>query len=121
MAGGYIAPLLRAAGWETTLVCRNQEVLRAINAGGGLWLRIAGEPEDLWVGGVSAVPLGGEGLIGEAARADLVATAVGPSSLAETGRLLAPLLRHRLGETGRPVNIVTFENSRRGRNSSPSA
>jgi hypothetical protein len=68
MAGGYIAPLLRAAGWETTLVCRNQEVLRAINAGGGLWLRIAGEPEDLWVGGVSAVPLGGEGLIGEAAR-----------------------------------------------------
>lgn len=114
MAGGYIAPLLRAAGWETTLVCRNREVLRAINAGGGLWLRIAGEPEDLWVGGVSAVPLGGEGLIGEAARADLVATAVGPSSLAETGRLLAPLLRHRLGETGRPVNIITFENSRRG-------
>ena len=114
VAGGHIAPLLRAAGWETTLVCRNGEALRAINAGGGLWLRFAGEPEDLWVGGVSAVPPGGKELPKLAAGADLIATAVGPSSLAEVGRMLAPLLRRRLGEAGRPVNIVTFENSRRG-------
>lgn len=114
MAGGYIAPLLHAAGWRTTFVCRNREVLRAINAGGGLWLRIVGELEDRWVGGVSAVPPGGESLPELVAGVDLVATAVGPSSLTEAGALLAPLLRHRLDETGRPVNIITFENSRRG-------
>ncbi len=114
MAGGHIAPLLHATGWETVLVCRNREVLRAINASGGLWLRIVDELEDRWIGGVSAVPPGGKGLPELAAGADLVATAVGPSSLAEAGRLLAPLLRHRLEKTGRPVNIITFENSRRG-------
>jgi mannitol-1-phosphate 5-dehydrogenase len=114
MAGGYVAPLLHAAGWETIFVCRNRKVLRAINAAGGLWLRVVGEPEDRWVGGVWAVSPGGESLPGLAARADLLATAVGPSSLTEAGRMLAPLLRHRLEETGRPVNVLTFENSRRG-------
>jgi mannitol-1-phosphate 5-dehydrogenase len=115
LVGGYVVPLLVAAGWRPVLVCRNREVLQAINEGGGLWFRVVGNnPEDSWVGGVAAVPPGDEGLPKLVAGADLVATAVGPSSLTEAGRLLAPLLRHRLDQTRRPVNVITFENSRRG-------
>jgi mannitol-1-phosphate 5-dehydrogenase len=114
LAGGYIAPLLARAGWETVLVCRNREVMRAVNEGGGLWLRMVGETEDEWVGGVSAVSREDEALWRLAANADLLATAVGPSSLPDAGRILAPLLIHRLRTSGKPVNVITFENARQG-------
>lgn len=114
LAGGYIAPLLAEAGWKTTFVCRNREVLRAVNEAGGLWLRTVGEPEDRWVGGVSAIAPDDGRLPEVAATADLVATAVGPSSLVDAGRRLAPLLMHRMRTSGTPVNVVTFENSRQG-------
>lgn len=114
LAGGYIAPLLTEAGWETTFVCRNREVMRAVNVAGGLWLRIVGETEDRWVGGVSAVAQEGERLRQLAANADLMATAVGPSSLPDAGRMMAPLLLHRLRTSGKPVNVITFENARQG-------
>lgn len=114
LAGGYIAPLLAEAGWETVFVCRNREVLRAVNEAGGLWLRMVEEPEDRWIEGVSAVAQEDERLSELAANVDLVATAVGPSSLPDVGRMLAPLLLYRLRTSGAPVNVVTFENSRRG-------
>jgi len=114
LAGGYIAPLLAEAGWETVFVCRNREVMRAVNEAGGLWLRMVGEPEDRWIGGISAVAQEDERLPELADGADLIATAVGPSSLPDAGRTLAPLLIHRLRSSGAPVNVVTFENSRRG-------
>jgi mannitol-1-phosphate 5-dehydrogenase len=114
LVGGYVAPLLVAAGWRPVLVCRDPKVLRTINEGGGLWLRIVGEPADRWVGGVAAISPGDRSLAKLAAEADLVVTAVGPASLGEVGRMLAPLLRHRLEEKGSPVNVITFENSRRG-------
>lgn len=113
MAGGYVAPLLAASGWRTVLVGRNREVLRGINTGGGLWLRTVGRGEDRWIGGVSAVLPGHGRLPRLAAEADFVATAVGPSSLDSVGRMLAPLMRHRLDTTGVPINVVTFENHRR--------
>jgi mannitol-1-phosphate 5-dehydrogenase len=115
LVGGYVVPLLGAAGWRPVLVCRNREVFRTINEGGGLWLRIVGDrPEDRWVGGVAAISPGDKSLPKLAAEAELVATAVGPTSLGEVGRMLAPLLRHRLEESGSPTNVLTFENSRRG-------
>jgi mannitol-1-phosphate 5-dehydrogenase len=114
LAGGYIAPLLAEAGWETVFVCRNREVMRAVNEAGGLWLRMVGEAEDRWVGGVSAVAQGDESLRHLAANAEMMATAVGPSSLPDAGRALAPLLVHRLRTSGKPVNVVAFENSRQG-------
>jgi len=46
VAGGFLAPLLRTAGWETILVGRNRAVIEAINAGSGFWLNVAGEPTE---------------------------------------------------------------------------
>jgi mannitol-1-phosphate 5-dehydrogenase len=108
VAGGFLAPLLRSAGWESILVGRNREVIEAINAGRGLWFNVAGQPSE-WIGGVRAVSLEDPSLPRIVTEADLVATAVGPSSLHEVGRALAPMLQ----TSGDLVNIVAFENHRR--------
>jgi len=114
VAGGFVAPLLRAAGWEVVLAARNREVLTAINEGGGLLLRTVGDrPEEHWVGGVSAISLDDPDLPRVVAGADLLATSVGPSALTSVGRMIAPLLRERLEASGAPVNLITFENHRR--------
>ena len=62
---------------------------------------------------VSAVSLWDPGLLHLAARADLLATAVGASALPDVGRVLAPLLRARLAASEAPINVITFENHRR--------
>jgi mannitol-1-phosphate 5-dehydrogenase len=114
VAGGFVAPLLRDAGWEVILVSRSRRVVQAINEGGGLWVRTGADPpEDRWVGGISAVSLRDPSLPHLAAGADLVATAVGPSALPSVGRTLAPLLRTRLVASEAPLNVITFENHRR--------
>jgi mannitol-1-phosphate 5-dehydrogenase len=114
MAGGFVAPLLREAGWDIILVSRSRRVVETINEGGGLWVRKGADlPEDRWVGDVSAVSLWDPGLPHLAARADLLATAVGASALPHVGGTLAPLLRARLAASKAPVNVITFENHRR--------
>jgi mannitol-1-phosphate 5-dehydrogenase len=114
VAGGFVAPLLRDAGWEIILVSRSRRVVETINEGGGLWVRTGADPpEDRWVGGISAVSLRDPGLPYLAAGADLLATAVGPSALPGVGRTLAPLLRARLAASAAPINVITFENHRR--------
>lgn len=114
LAGGFVAPLLSAAGWDVVLAGRDPVVCEAITARRGLWLRGAGSPpEDRWFGGISAVPLADPDLRGLASRADLFATSVGPSALQAAGRLLAPLLRARLASSRAPINVITFENHRR--------
>ena len=114
MAGGFVAPLLRAAGWEVILICRNRAVREAINEGGGVWLGTGGNPpRDRWIDGVRAVSPEDPILPRLAAGAALFATAVGPSALRSAGRSLAPLLRTRLEASGAPVNVITFENHRR--------
>jgi mannitol-1-phosphate 5-dehydrogenase len=113
IAGGFIAPLLRAADWQVTLACRNPSVLGAIKATGGLWLRMGGSPEESWIGGVDAVALTDGDLACLVARADLIAIAVGPTQLPEVGRLLGPLLRERRDVSAAPINLLTFENHRR--------
>jgi mannitol-1-phosphate 5-dehydrogenase len=112
MTGGFVAPLLRAAGWDVTIACRNPDVRMVIQACGGFHLFVAGEPER-WVAGVAALALDDPGLLRAAARADLIATAVGPTSLAATGEFLAPLVRARLDASPAPLNVITFENHRR--------
>ena len=42
MAGGFVVPLLREAGWSVTLACRSAEVRDAITGRGGIWLEIDG-------------------------------------------------------------------------------
>jgi mannitol-1-phosphate 5-dehydrogenase len=114
MAGGFVAPLLREAGWEVVLACRNRVIARAINEGGGFWMRTFGKSsQDHWIGGIGAVSLHDPALIRLGAGADLLATAVGASALHEVGRTLAPLLCARLAASDRPINIITFENHRR--------
>jgi mannitol-1-phosphate 5-dehydrogenase len=114
LAGGFVAPLLSAAGWEVVLSGRNPEICTAIDTAGGLWLRRVGEAaEERWYGGIRGVPLDDSNLRQLAAGADLFATSVGPSSLQSVGRRLAPLVRARLDATQAPINIITFENHRR--------
>jgi mannitol-1-phosphate 5-dehydrogenase len=114
MAGGFVAPLLRDAGWEIILVSRSRSVVETINEGGGLWVRTGADlPEDRWVGGISAISLWDPGLPRLATRVDLLATAVGASALPDVGRTLAPLLRARLAASEDPINVITFENHRR--------
>ncbi|MFN8526313.1 MAG: hypothetical protein U0821_24710 [Chloroflexota bacterium] len=114
LAGGFIAPLLRAAGWDVVLGCRDATVANALNAYGGLWLRTLGpSSHDQWIGGIWAFPLDDPELRRAAARAQLFATAVGPGGLGEVGRRLGPLVRQRLDARTVPVNVIAFENHRR--------
>lgn len=112
MAGGFVAPVFHAAGWEVTLAGRDQAVVRAINDG-GVWLSIGGHGPDRRLSGVAATSLDELELKPRVAKADLLAIAVGPASLPAVGCMLAPLLAARLAESGAPLNIVTFENHRR--------
>jgi mannitol-1-phosphate 5-dehydrogenase len=107
---------LRDGGWEIILVSRTRRVVETINRGGGLWVRTGADPpEDRWVGQVSAVSLWDPRPPHLAARADLLATAVGASALPDVGRVMAPLLRARLAASEAPINVITFENHRRAR------
>lgn len=113
MTGGFVAPLLRAAGWEIGLACRNPDVRASINAGGGFRLLVGEETIPRWIDGVTAGALDDPALPRIAARAAMFATAVGPASLAAVGAFLAPLVRARLDASSAPISIVTFENHRR--------
>jgi mannitol-1-phosphate 5-dehydrogenase len=114
VAGGFLAPLFEAAGWQTLLVGRDVSVVDAIRSTGAVWLRTGGAaspPRRVAVEG--AVAVGDRGLPKLISRADLLATAVGPDALGEVGRWLGPLLSERFERTRRPINVVTFENHRR--------
>ncbi|HEV8634784.1 MAG TPA: hypothetical protein VG370_11170 [Chloroflexota bacterium] len=114
LAGGFVAPLLDDAGWETILICRNTAVLEAVNRSGGIQLRILGQPpREYWIGGIRAIGLDDRRLPEIVAGADLLATAVGPFALATVGRALAPALAFRFEVVGAPINVLTFENHRR--------
>ena len=111
LAGGFVAPALRASGWTVTLVCRDPKIRAAIDDRGGFHLRL-GSRAQRWIDGVRAIGLEDPALRPAVTEADLVATSVGPTSLGDVGRLLAPFLYARALE-GRPaVNVVTFENHR---------
>jgi mannitol-1-phosphate 5-dehydrogenase len=114
LAGGFVAPLLSAEGWEVILAGRDPAICARINKERGLWIRKAGDPAtDRWFDGIGAITLGDPDLGRLAAGADLFATSVGPSSLQRVGGALAPLLRARLEASHAPINVITFENHRR--------
>lgn len=113
MAGGFVAPLFHDAGWDVTLACRNADIHDAINGHGGVALQI-GASGECWIDRIDASSMEPAALGQAIARADMLATAAGPSALVAIGRALAPAMRDRLDRSGRPLNIVTFENHRRG-------
>src|SRR5512137_1647019 len=93
LAGGFVAPMLSAAGWDVVLVSRNPAICTSINLHRGVWLRTTSNPAgDRWFGDIGAASPDDPDLRHLAAGADLFATSVGPSSLQSAGRLLAPLL-----------------------------
>ena len=112
-AGGFVAPLLAAAGWRTVLVGRDSSVVVAVAASGEVRLRTGGPSgRERRIANVSALRIDDPRLTKEIVDADLVATAVGPGALSLVGRQLAGPLRVRM-DAGRPLNILTFENHRR--------
>jgi mannitol-1-phosphate 5-dehydrogenase len=112
IAGGFISPVLSASGWDVALACRTRDIATAINRHGGLLVRTVGTPPgEAWITGLTALPLD-NGLHRAVVEADLIATAVGPSALPGVGRLLGPMLSARFASTGRPVNVIAFENHR---------
>ena len=114
LAAGYVAPLLADACWQVVLVGRSPEVISAVQASGGVTVCVVGPgSRRRWVGGVRAVDRFDPGLPALVARADLVATSVGPGALGEVGGWLGPLLRGRLDARREPLNVLTFENHRR--------
>ncbi len=112
VAGGFAAPLLRAAGWRVVLVCRDRTIATAINERNGILVRIAGEKSDRFIDGVSALDAEAPSTRAALLEADLVITAVGPSSLIAVGRWLATPIIERLATSGRSINLLLFENSR---------
>jgi len=114
LAAGYVAPLLADAGWQVVLVTRSSEVVTAVQTAGGVTVCVAGARGGRrWVSGVRAMDRLDPGLPDLVARADMVATSVGPGALREVGRWLGPLLRGRLDARREPLNVLTFENHRR--------
>jgi mannitol-1-phosphate 5-dehydrogenase len=111
IAGGFVAPLLRDAGWDTTLVSRTPAVVDAINARGGVEVSLStGDGvERHWVDGLRALLQDDEALVSAVADCDLLVTSVGASQLGRAAVRLAPLIESRV-RCGRPLNVIAFEN-----------
>jgi mannitol-1-phosphate 5-dehydrogenase len=114
-AGGFLVPLLRSAGWQVALVGRNPAIIDSIAGFGGIWLHSGPDVNQaIWFDGVTALSWDDPSLPALINTADLLATSVGPSALGVVGRRLAPFLRARLDTERKMVNLITFENHRRG-------
>jgi mannitol-1-phosphate 5-dehydrogenase len=106
---GFVAPALRAAGYDVVFVGRNAAVVEHLVRLGRYRVRlIQGRgAEELAVEGIGAIhSCDADAVAREVASADLVATAVGAESLRDAALLLAPGLLQRC----RPVNVLAFEN-----------
>lgn len=116
MAGGFVAPMLASAGWSVTLLGRDPQIVEALRAHRRIRLYSGSPPHGgqlvAEVEGVTAASIATTALEDAMERADLVATAVGPESLTEMGRRIAPALLRRVRH-GRPVNVIASENHRR--------
>jgi len=112
MAGGFVAPMLREAGWRSLLIGRDRRVVEAVSARGGIWVRL-GTNKARWTDHVAAATWDEPVLARAIGEAELIATAVGPAALKHVGRALAPHVAARLERGTRDVTILTFENHRR--------
>jgi mannitol-1-phosphate 5-dehydrogenase len=112
IAGGFVAPVLRDAGWDATLVSRTPAVVDAITATRGVRLSLATchGVEHRSIDGLDALLQSDEVALAKAVdECDLLVTAVGPSELRSVATSLAPMLAARV-RTGRPLNVIAFEN-----------
>ena len=106
---GFAGQLLRASGYSLTFIGRNRRLLSHLNAAGRYRVRLSNgaDSAEIEVGGIEAVSIHDHARAADAiARADLVATAVGPDNLAD----VAPLISAGLAQRQSPVNVLAFEN-----------
>jgi mannitol-1-phosphate 5-dehydrogenase len=112
IAGGFVAPLLRDADWDATLVSRTPRVVDAITATSlvRLSLSTVDGVEQRSVEGLDALLQDDDAALADAVAAcDLLVTAVGAAQLRRVAARLAPLLDERV-RARRPLNLIAFEN-----------
>ncbi|MDC3412008.1 mannitol-1-phosphate 5-dehydrogenase [Aquibacillus sp. 3ASR75-11] len=110
---GFIGSLLYKAGYHTTFVDVNDQVIKELNEKQQYRVVLADENEDeLTVSNVSGLnsTTSPEEVIQAIVKADIVTTAVGPTILPIISDLLTKGLRERLKKTGHPLNIIACEN-----------
>lgn len=105
---GFAGDLLRASGYDVTVVGRSPAI-EHLAAAGRYVVRLvdrAGQREHV-VDAITAVDIADRGRVRtHVAQAAVVATAVGPANLGA----VVPFLAERLAERRGPVNVIAFEN-----------
>ncbi len=108
-AGGFVAPMLHAAGYEIVFVARGLGLCEHLNRTGCIEILLVDGPirKKTLIEGVRAVEATNQDALSrELVSADLIATCVGPSNLPSLGVVIAPGLARRKV----PVNLIAFEN-----------
>jgi len=108
-AGGFVAPMLHAAGYEIIFVTRGQQLCDHLNRTGRIEVQLVDGPslEQTIVDGVRAVDITDQEVLShEFVSVDLIAVCVGPLNLKALGNVIAPGLACRKI----PVNLIAFEN-----------
>ncbi len=106
---GFAGHLLGASGYELTFVARNQRLVEHFRRVGRYRVVLSGPSRrrEIVVGGFETLSSSDTDRVAEAiSRADVVATSVGPRSLAA----VAPLIAAGLARTTLNTNVIAFEN-----------
>lgn len=102
--------LFSRAGYEVIFIGRNQRIIETLNREGRYLVEVKDEqPDEIWVEHVRGILASDRDRVIEAiARADLMATAVGPNSLPQLYDVIAAGILKR----SQPLNILICENLR---------
>jgi len=111
---GFLGQLFSESGYQVTFVDIDRELVEAINARGGYWLRLVDNegPQELWIAPVKAID--GRAVDRAASvlsQAELAATAAGARALPAIAPIFAQAIAWRAeAELESPLNIVVCEN-----------
>src|SRR5690554_44866 len=110
---GFIGLLLHDAGYHTTFIDVNKEIIEAINQEKQYRVLLADQnQQEETVTNISGIISSEEpGKVSDAiAEADIVTTAVGPNVLPIIAKNIAEGLIQRFSQTNNPVNVIACEN-----------
>lgn len=111
LGAGFVLPLLTAAGWRVTVLCRTPATAHAFRT--GVTVRPVGAGRATPLPAVDALTWTDPGAGDRLAAADLVLTTTGPDALPGVGRALAAPLAARASRGGPGLTVLTVENHRR--------
>lgn len=109
---GFIGLLLNEAGYHTTFVDVNKEIVDLLNERNEYNVVLAAESKgEVTVKNVSALNsmTEAEKVVEAIGKADLITTAVGPNILPIIAKLIAEGLKQRVKKNQTPLNIIAFE------------